>query len=689
MGRLGKILVALFLIVLVVLALRSIPWRTPAPPPTPTLTPWRTPTPSPTPVQEEKGPRILESLGVLEPADPLIREIWAQLAEYRVDDPRIKPYMDWLTWAMTEPSWAESYPFRDDSTGPYIVINAGPGLWRYYTYPPEIEDVKPASNTSVRVGYVKLAYGMGAVITAYQSESGRVNVVVHGTILNETELYRFYLKATGLTGLLDLNSDLNPITAIGYLYAKSPESRFTSPTGEPLCESTLKESCEYVENLKVSVQWVLWRISVDGPCFIEETTPPGQEPPPPWWQPRYLFCRVHVLLEAPVVVGIVPLPWALDYYDIRPEHPGRIGVPDGHALVVMPPYGFETFYWQVAHPVFAIATRISNSNLLNVANRGIFMGVDYRGGGDITPLNVRLWGGGVCKTWSSLSALMATTLGYPTVYLSVPYHAISTLVMLSSLGEHGELDLGEVSDRPAGIQFCRSIKDIDMDGAPDSLTVFVNINDYDYPVDAIRNFMRNGHSCMRYLCLPGLCYMPKTWPLEGLKVESTITLMLIPALLGIPEYLLGLPEWLKTPAFTRYQFLTERYLYDFVAKIPEDEELFNRFLGVVYYQYMWTYMFYELDEETGEVRISFTGAVPDPLEPFIHALRKGERYTEFTLRFFNITLADFAPPSATTVRTVLNHLVLLYENTETPTATWLLEKIDNYAQSKLGYGIHG
>ncbi|MEM4819509.1 MAG: hypothetical protein QXQ91_04300, partial [Nanopusillaceae archaeon] len=65
MGRLGKLLVALLLIVLVVLALRSTPWR-------------RTPVPSPTPVQEE-GPRILESLGVLEPADPLIREIWSQL----------------------------------------------------------------------------------------------------------------------------------------------------------------------------------------------------------------------------------------------------------------------------------------------------------------------------------------------------------------------------------------------------------------------------------------------------------------------------------------------------------------------------------------------------------------------------------------------------------------------------------
>ncbi len=675
MGRFGKLLVALVLIVLVVLALRSIPWRTPVPPPTP--------------VQEETGPRILESLGVLEPADPLIREIWSQLMEYRVDDPRIKPYMDWLTWAMSELSWAERYPFRADSTGSYIVINAGPGPWSYYTYPPGIEEVKPAFNTSVRIGYVKLGYGMGAVITAYQSETGMVNVVIHGTVLNEAELYRFYLKATGLTGVLDYNDPLNPITVPIYLYAKSPESRFTSLTGEPLCESTLKEFCEYVENLRVSVYWVLWRISVDGPCFKEETSPPEHEPTPPWWQPSYLYCRVHVLLEEPVVVGLVPWPWARTYYNILPKHPEKIGVGD-YALVVMPPHGFETFYWQVAHPVFALAARFSNNDLLGVARAGIFIGVDYRGRGGISPFNVRLWAGGVCTAWSAVSALVATSLGYPSVYLSVPYHAISMLPRFSSLSEQGELDLSEVSDVPADeIEFCRSIKDIDMDGAPDYLSVLVNINEYDYPVDAIRKFMRRGLSCMRYFCIPGLCYIQRTHPIEYLKVEDTITLMLIPALLGIPEYLLGLPEWLKTPAFTRYQFLTERYLYDFAAKIPEDEELFNRFLGFVYERYMYTYMRFELDEETGEARLTPPLAPPHPLEPFIHALRKGERYTEFTLRFFNITVVDFAPPSATTVRTVLDHLVLLYENTETPTATWLLEKIDNYARSTLGYGVHG
>ncbi|MEM1913731.1 MAG: hypothetical protein QW067_11380, partial [Thermofilaceae archaeon] len=491
MGRLGKLLVALVLIVLVVLALRSIPWRTPVP--------------SPTPVQEETGPRILESLGVLEPADPLIREIWSQLMEYRVDDPRIKPYMDWLTWAMSELSWAERYPFRADSTGSYIVINAGPGPWSYYTYPPGIEEVKPAFNTSVRIGYVKLGYGMGAVITAYQSETGMVNVVIHGTVLNEAELYRFYLKATGLTGVLDYNDPLNPITVPIYLYAKSPESRFTSLTGEPLCESTLKEFCEYVENLRVSVYWVLWRISVDGPCFKEETSPPEHEPTPPWWQPSYLYCRVHVLLEKPVVVGLVPPPWARTRYNIRPERPGAIGVPEGYALVVMPPHGFETFYWQVAHPVFALAARFSNNDLLGVARAGIFIGVDYRGGGDVSPFDVRLWAGGVCAAWSSVSVLVATTLGYPSVYFSVPGHAISMLPRFSSLGERGELDLSEVSDTPINeIVFCRSIKDIDMDGAPDYLSVLVNINEYDYPVDAIRKFMRTGYTCMRYLCIPGL-----------------------------------------------------------------------------------------------------------------------------------------------------------------------------------------
>jgi len=44
---------------------------------------------------------------------------------------------------------------------------------------------------------------------------------------------------------------------------------------------------------------------------------------------------------------------------------------EDHALVVMPPFGFETFYWQVAHPVFAAAAGFSNDDLLGVAQAGI------------------------------------------------------------------------------------------------------------------------------------------------------------------------------------------------------------------------------------------------------------------------------------------------------------------------------
>lgn len=78
--------------------------------------------------------------------------------------------------------------------------------------------------------------------------------------------------------------------------------------------------------------------------------------------------------------------------------------------------------------------------------------------------------------------------------------------------------------------------------APDSLSIFVNTAEYEYSIDAIRSFMRRGLSCMGHLCITGLCYMPKTWPLTEVKVESTSTLMLIPVLLGVHEYLLRIPN---------------------------------------------------------------------------------------------------------------------------------------------------
>uniref|UniRef100_A0A7J3KGA2 Uncharacterized protein n=1 Tax=Staphylothermus marinus TaxID=2280 RepID=A0A7J3KGA2_STAMA len=77
-----------------------------------------------------------------------------------------------------------------------------------------------------------------------------VNVVAHGTVLNETWLYRFYVKATGLTGHLDIVNTLHPITVLGYKYF---ENNVDSFTGVNYYEYKVKDYCEYVRNLKVSM----------------------------------------------------------------------------------------------------------------------------------------------------------------------------------------------------------------------------------------------------------------------------------------------------------------------------------------------------------------------------------------------------------------------------------------------------
>ena len=172
-----------------------------------------------------KGPRLqsLDGSLVCLGCDEITRELWSRMTEFSASDPRIEPYVEWLRKAMApEPRGAlnvsRDYWWFDD--GHYTSVDAdkavrwigvgaipyekcwgdgcalcwGDPSYNYYvngtllfsTYLSDRCMIPPPRDSVVRVGLVKLPFGAGLVVSVYQT--GKVlTVVVHGTIVNETE----------------------------------------------------------------------------------------------------------------------------------------------------------------------------------------------------------------------------------------------------------------------------------------------------------------------------------------------------------------------------------------------------------------------------------------------------------------------------------------------------------------------
>jgi len=113
----------------------------------------------------------------------LTHELWARMRDYNASDPAVKPYVEWLRNALApDPSEALNVPWYPS--------------YRYWWFDDrEVWGAEPPGNdTVVRIGVVKLPFGAGLVVTAYQY-GNHIDVVVHGTIINETEWREAVIRA--------------------------------------------------------------------------------------------------------------------------------------------------------------------------------------------------------------------------------------------------------------------------------------------------------------------------------------------------------------------------------------------------------------------------------------------------------------------------------------------------------------
>ena len=107
--------------------------------------------------------------------DEVTRELWMRMRDYNASDSAVAVYVEWLREALApEPHKALSVPWYP--------------RYRYWWFNDRYgwSMPRPGENGLVRMGVVKLPFGAGLIVTAYQDSDGLV-VVVHGTIINETE----------------------------------------------------------------------------------------------------------------------------------------------------------------------------------------------------------------------------------------------------------------------------------------------------------------------------------------------------------------------------------------------------------------------------------------------------------------------------------------------------------------------
>ncbi|MEM1606019.1 MAG: hypothetical protein QXW41_07250 [Fervidicoccaceae archaeon] len=607
-----RVLVLAVLVIVVLVALGAV-----------FSTPRRTPEPVFQPVIHvepswERTYPVLKSLDQLLIRDPLMSEVWRKLPEFDAGDPRVSPYLEWVARVVEMPS--DLYPYRNETSEPYILIDID--------YPDG--GLRPAGNTKVKLGYARLPLGFGVIITAYQDEKGEVNVVVHGTVLNETEFYRFYTRVIPLVAEFDYGA--------------------TSPELLARVIAELEEKGEPVP-YNFTVYWVLWRATLHT------------------WFPGELGDgypgRVHILIEMPLVAFGTNKPHPFSDPGIYIFHPERLGLPENTYFIVFSTNGFEQFYFHLAHPVFAVASKLTGSEPLHIASETIFYGVipEPRGASPqlMSPLHVKIAGRKWCQPSTAVALVLASAMGYPMYEHCTGAHAIAMRWHPSLLGESGPLNLSDIVDPPSFV----SIRDLDFDGAPDTASVFLDTANY--PLEVIVDEMRKGYSRVEYVCIPGFCYMPVATGGVG-RTEDSIHLLTIPAYVGVPQYLLGLPDWLKTPAFTVYQVLTEKYLREVLG-----DRMRESAFGVLYTAIQHYYLMV-IDESTGRIYETY---YPPPYNAYgvLHGLEISERVTLLVLTYFGITAEDFKPPSRVFFDPVAERVEPVYEDTRPPDTEWFMNRV--------------
>lgn len=345
--------------------------------------------------------------------EEITEQLWSRMRDYDANDPAIVKYIEWLREALSpEPHdalnvpWYPPYKYYWFNSGIYYRVRLADVVWgqrtgneiptirqtendtvlctgyldesdpNHYKLGPRacLMPLHPRLTKVVRIGFIKLGFGAGLIVTAYQSGDS-ITIVVHGTIVNETEWKELLAR----------------------VYASS-FSYYTE------------------KNLNVSTKWILWRILLKGEGSELKT---GNTSIP--------VRQVIVLLEMPAYYFTYTYKnnSSSAYYKYLE---GFYWDVVGHPALSL---AIHLAYPENADPV-ELYSRMVETLTWNVVLTGVHHPGDIDETMYSTPFLIRESSRGVCNEQSRSTSLFASNaLGAYTAYLTVPDHAISLLLYSS------------------------------------------------------------------------------------------------------------------------------------------------------------------------------------------------------------------------------------------------------------------
>lgn len=364
--------------------------------------------PRPVPVLQDLNGTVHSLMG-----PGLTRGLWWGMRDFNASDPRVAAYIRWLQEA------------QEPDPGKALNVAWYP-RYHYWWFNDRYRwnGSAPGNDSVVRMGVIRLPYGAALVVTAFQNGSD-VNVIIHGTIINQTAwldlLSRVFLfMGESLDGFGP--SVIGEILLVNDYYHLVRSSFFNYTNGE------LKEH--------VATDWVLWRVELDGHGSTLEVG-----------NATMRLGKIYVLLEMPAY-------WPSDrefyeektaywraveyaYWDIVGEPAFAL------AINLKYPRDYENYTWGLYY--YEVTSLVDRVAMLGVGylptNGPPWSAIASRG----TAFMARKTGHGICSEQSMATSLFATNaLGAVTADILLELenagwlnHMISLLVYPSSLDSDG------------------------------------------------------------------------------------------------------------------------------------------------------------------------------------------------------------------------------------------------------------
>ncbi len=444
----------------------------------------------------------------------ITRVLWSRMKDFNASDSTVNVYVAWVEHALTE---KPIYALTADPT-PKVEFKSGVGrviddlgyeYWWVDT--PNWKAEAPSMDGMVRVGIIKLGFGTGIIVTAYQV-GDHIDVVVHGTVLNATE----YRETAMFRALATDHNLYNTYTKF-----------FPKPST------------------------VLYRILIPGHgsyLRVDNVTLPIK--------------NVYVLIEIPVAIN-------------PPDQGNRIELPTpeyvGWMIIGRPALGLAIHlaYPPTANPL-TLYKQLIVPLTLNVVTDGSYYLFDPAEINSMTstietPIVLRNRGG-VCVDYAQTEAYFATiALGAITAPFSDLAHEMALLVLPSSVYGKVRTSAPDIEGLP-GRGPINMYHDIDGDNVTDAGIVLANIDPQDYTLKVMEDVLKKTSEGAE---LYGFGVLNGDTVTSGLVGDNGLTWGGWFYVMGFTDYVRSLPDWLTPPWYP----VLEEKVYDKLVKPPAPDEL--------------------------------------------------------------------------------------------------------------------